>query len=594
MDTHIIYEKIMLDNYFNKMKYIRNGWKESEEVRFPGVNSLVDISGKDHLQYDSIMHRCSEIIYDMLDDIIRELIISYAIPVKYYDLRTAESDVYYFCEGEDTIWTEHKDMHKEKRILAFSRTDSQQEVLFIFKKFGINNHIPKKTLEKLEKAAKLDCHFYVSYVENEAYAEIINHSKNENDPTRGTGILSYKQFIEGFFGKKEYAVFKEYAHQFSVKVREYFGFGLLKTLKPNALFNFKKLINEDLKSLTPSEIDVPSSIDESQRKIIEKNFFDNKNYEILLGNSDFAQSYMTAEWLHKSLVNAGNIDMTAISMGYFKAIEQLLFAFLKNHTLEIDGCNREVYVGKGKPYANEYGYVQLTDSLIADSEKSKELTLGSLTGFFGYHDTKNNRYFKRNQDLLAHGINDITYEFIIETLGKIAGLRNEYFHKSNLKGDNPNDRNKIEDTRKKARLVFYIMLGAFHVSEEDKTRLGLIRVEEHDDFYRLCEYVNQKAYEPYILEIPIVYTEKNSDPYAFVFFYRDDYIEHDNYGEPIYSGIYFREFGKDGRIFKLSRDNLPQEIWEGTLVISETLPLKMTPSGAKKKIFTNGKFVYDL
>ena len=438
------------------------------------------------------------------------------------------------------------------------------------------------------RVAKLEHYCYISYVEEEAFSEVINHNKSKDDPTRGTGIFSFKQFMEGFFGKEEYQEFKKYANLFSKRIRDYFGFALVRTLKPNAIHSFKKTVREDLKSLNATEIGANAGISETQRNIIERNFFDGKNYELLLGNSDFAQSYMTAEWLFSSLENAGNIDLTAVAMGYFKAIEQLLFSFLKNHTHEKDGASREVYVGKDKTYANTNGYAPLEDSLVEDEEKSKDLALGSLSGFFGYHDLRRNRYYRRNQDLLVSGINESTYEFIVDTLGEIVGLRNGYFHKENLK-----EWDKVKEARQNARLVFYIILGAYSISEDDKTRLGLIRVDEHDDFYKLCEYVNRRAYESSPLVIPIIYVNDISDPYAFGYPHQDDYIEYDNYGEPVYSGTYFREFGKDGRVIKVDRECLPKEIWEGVFVISETVPIKAEPSGAQKQIFCDGKFMAD-
>ena len=584
-----IYEEIMLGHYFNRMKYLRNSWNSKEDTSTFGVASLIDIGGEDHRQYEYIMQGCSDIIFEMLAQVIKELIKKHEIPVKYYDLRSSGSEAYFV--GDKRHWIGRIDHHKGKQILAFSRTDKQQKVLFIFKKFGGHYRVPESTLVELMKAAKLERYCYISYVENDAFSEIINHNKNPSDPTRGTGIFSFKQFIEAFFGKEEYAEFRRFANLFSEKVKEYFGFALVRTLKPNAIHNFKKIVRDDLKMINPSEIGASTGICESQRKIIEKHFYEDKNYEILLGSSDFAQSYMTAEWLYTSLKDAGNIDLTAIAMGYFKAIEQLLFAFLKNHTREMDGFTRVVYVGKDKTYADQRGNAQLTDSLVTDPEKSKDLSLGSLTGFFGYHDIRKNQYYKRNQDLLVPGITDATYEFIIDVLGKIVGLRNGYFHKDNLKGDNPDDRKKTEEARKSARLVFYILLGAFTITEEDRTRLGLIKVEGHDDFYRLCDYVNNKAYGSYMLRIPIVYIDDTSDPYAFGFFHQDDFIQYDNYGEPVYSGAYFKEFGKDGRIIKIGRDNIPKEVWEGVFVTSDSFPVKAEPSGAKKRIFYNGKFV---
>ena len=522
MDTKQIYEKLMLDYYFNKMKHLRDGWKGSPGDRLPGVASLIDIDGDEYRQYKYIMDRCNNIVFEMLAHVVRDLLSAYEIPVKFYDVRTSGATAYYV--GEEKHWIDYIDHHEEKQVLAFSRLDRSQDVLYVFKKFGIQDRLPKKTINELLRKTELDRYCYISYVESEAFAEVINHNTDENDPTRGTGIYSLKQFIEGFFGVEEYIQFKTYADLLSKKVKDYFGFALVRTLKPNAIHNFKKYLRDDLRKLNLVDIGVFDSIDAAQREIIQRHFFDDHNYEILLGSSTFAQSYMTSEWLYASLANAGNIDLTAIAMGYFKAIEQLLFAFLKNHTTEQDGHIREVYVGN-KSYANSRGYALLDDNLLNDSEKVKDINLGSLTGFFGYHDYRRNQYYKRNQDLLVDGIAESTYELIIDTLGGIVGLRNGYFHKDNLI-----DWNKVDEARQKARLVFFIILGAYSISDTDKTRMGLIQVEMHDDYYKLCEYVNQKAYESQMFEIPIVYVNDISDPYAFGYFHHDDYIEYDNYG----------------------------------------------------------------
>lgn len=586
MDTGALYEKIMLEFYFNKIKNIRDRWNTEKNNCFPAVSLLIDIAGEDHRVYEYSMRRSSEIVFEMLADVIASLLKKYELPVKYYDLRKEETDAYYV--GDNREWIDYAGQHNVKKVLAFSRKDKQQDVLFIFKEFGILNRVPKRTLVELMRAAKLKRFCYISYVEENAFSEVISHNKNEEDPTRGTGIYSFKQFMDGFFGKDEYNEFKKYADLFSKKIHDYFGFALVRTLNPNVFYSFKRTARQELMKLNLTAIGAANGISESQREIIGKNFFDAKNYEVLFGSSDFAQSYLTAEWLFTSLEGAGNIDLTAVAMGYFKAIEQILFSYLKNHTHEKDGAFREVFVGRDKAYANEYGYAPLVSSLVDDVEKSKDLALGSLIGFFGYHDLRRKRYYKRNQDLLVSGINESTYEFIVDTFGRIAGLRNEYFHKDNL-----NDWNKVIEARSSARLVFYIILGAYSISEDDKTALGLIRVDEHDDFYKLCEYINRRSFDPFFLEVPILYINDTSDPNMFVYPHHDDYIEYDNYGEPIYSGVYFREFGKGGRVYKVKRDHLPKEIWEGTLVLSESLPITIKPSGAQKQIFCNGKFVAD-
>lgn len=188
--------------------------------------------------------------------------------------------------------------------------------MYIFKEFGIEKRVPDNILASICQSTKLAMYCYISYVENEAYSEVLNHNDNEKDPTRGTGIYSLKQFFIDFFSQDEYAIFKSYTKKFEDSVNEYFGFVLLRTLKPNAILNFKKQVWNELQKINVSRISELSRISDSQRNIIEKHFFDERNCDIVLGKSDFAQSYMTAEWLYLSLPNAGKIDLTA-SYGLF-------------------------------------------------------------------------------------------------------------------------------------------------------------------------------------------------------------------------------------------------------------------------------------
>ena len=114
MDTHKVYERLMLGKYLYKMKYLRNGWNDRIGSYYHGVASLIDVTGEEHRQYESIMNECSEIIYEMLNQLIMALIKEHNIPVKYYDLRMEESDAYYV--GKNKNWKDYLDQHKWRQI----------------------------------------------------------------------------------------------------------------------------------------------------------------------------------------------------------------------------------------------------------------------------------------------------------------------------------------------------------------------------------------------------------------------------------------------------------------------------------------------
>lgn len=61
-------------------------------------------------------------------------------------------------------------------------------------------------------------------------------------------------------------------------------------------------------------------------------------------------------------------------MGYFKSIEQFLFSYISLHTIEKDSVNRKIFAG-AKPLDT------LSDKLLNDSSKVKNINLKSITSF---------------------------------------------------------------------------------------------------------------------------------------------------------------------------------------------------------------------
>lgn len=583
MDNSTIYENIIMSACFNRLKAIRNSW--SGDKKEYGLSTIIDIGGSDYRSYSFIMKQCHSIIVEMIPYLVKELMKSYEIEAQYYEIIQNDAHVYSVKRNEN--WPDYVEQSNRKSILAFTCKGDSKEGLYVFKEFGIGNHIPESLLNAIKSQSGVKLHCYVSMVETDAYKEIINHNNNDNDPTRGTGIYSLKQFFDFFFGPDEYRTFKKYANTFTARVKDYFGFEIVRTLKPNTMHNFRKDIRDSISTFDFTELDTAARVSSEQRNIIEKHFYKEKNHELLAGSCDFAQSYMTAEWLFSSLEKVGNIDLTAIAMGYLKAIEQLLFQYIKLHVKEVDSATRYIFVGKGKRYADIDGYAKLTKSLMDDEEKTKFINLSSLTGFFGFHHEKSDKYEYRNKDLLHQDIIDGTYEYIIDVLAGIVELRNGYFHKHNLQ-----NWDRVIEARNNARLVFYLLLGAYKISDDEKQVLGLIRTDAHDDYYRLCEYINRssRTISEDGLEIPIFYINGQTDPSEYFVGYHDDFIEYDNYGEPIYSGAYFTQRHEKNHITKATRDTLPVEIWEGVLRISTSLPIEK-PSGPQRKIFADGKFV---
>lgn len=61
-----------------------------------------------------------------------------------------------------------------------------------------------------------------------------------------------------------------------------------------------------------------------------------KTYQVMLGDHHFSESLITAEWLYDSMKKAQAIDLTVIGMGYFKAVERVLFELICLHKMKTD------------------------------------------------------------------------------------------------------------------------------------------------------------------------------------------------------------------------------------------------------------------
>lgn len=567
-NTSLIYEEVLLKNCFNKLKSLRDGWRYETNDKF-GQSTIIDIYSDDYFNFEIIMKYTESAIFEVIPEIVMYLFEEYKVNINW--IQIFEKDAKLYSIGDDEEIFDYVDQGDENVCYAFSYENEQNEkILYIFKKFGIQNRFPKSMIKKIMQENHLTKCFHISFIEDGAYKEIINHNSNSEDATKGTGLYSLKQIFDMFFDCDEYDIFKSYIEKLAEKVKDYYGFQIVRTLTQNNLYSYRKVIEATLLKIDLSKLDVKNRISSDQKEILDKHFYN--NYRLLIGTSDFAQSFITAEWLYWSLQSACNVDLTSIAMGYFKAIEQFLYYFIALHTLEKDSVERKIYTGRRLEY--------LTDNLLSDETKVKNINLKALTRFFG--DFDNGRYYVRNKDLLASGISDETYHFILETLSDLPRLRNGYFHKHNLR-----NWNEVENSRNCTLLVFYLILGGYNFSESNLKELGVVQTEK-DGFYQLCEYINHMSNKFPGFNIPIYYFKEECDKYDFYFAEKDDYIEYSTTGVPKYSGVYFRRADKVKD--KYTKSSIPDEILEGTLSICKNGEFNMIPSGPQKMIYKNGVF----
>lgn len=263
----------------------------------------------------------------------------------------------------------------------------------------------------------------------------------ENWPEVDVQCMTFGMLVDYLFGEDEFSKFKNAMSTFKDEVHRIIGYQLTEVLNED---NLLKLKNETERELLDFPYDDFKFLRYEEFRIFAEKFdlirsmFLNERYKVLLGKKDFAESFLTSEWLYKNYVTSKEMDNTFIVAGYLKSIEQLLWDIL---VLTEDKDKFK----KGKSLA---------------CEDKIHCTLWNLENFIAN---------KKNQ-WLFDGIfgNDVKYvQRYLKNVTKHwrENHRNGYFHKDNLDADN------VSEIRKETYLLYMLILGSLDLSEDKLEKL---------------------------------------------------------------------------------------------------------------------------
>lgn len=581
MSSEQIYESVLVEKCLSELKALRDHarrkqwYPESSGDIVPGLpDDLCDMASRGESEHEYIMWGSRSVLFNSIMQVVIRLLKEHQVEIEPVPSRTAKATIYLAC---DKAKPELEEEFRPAPALLIARGGIR--TLYIFKRFGLDKRWPKAIVDILREQVRADEVRYVSLVDDRAYEEQFNRNEDEGDPTRGTGVYSLKQFFELFFPKDEYGVFREYFSKVTAMARGYFGYTVVKNLGLNAAHLFRKEVARELNAFAYERTTSRGKLSVEQRAYLDEQYFKRGASEALTGASDFASSFMTAEWLFQSLRDGRQVDLSPIVMDYYKSVEQFMFQFLGRHTNDIDGGSREVYVLKKK-------YLPLTSQEMLVENKSN-ITLSGLIGFFG-HWNKRGCLERRNKDLLREGISEETYELINYALDEIPTDRNGYFHKDNLY-----TWEDVVNARSKTLFIFYLLLGAYRYSESDMKALDMKRDEGANGFNKLCDYLNDKAHEEApSRQIPIFYINgdcKEED--ALLAAANTNIVGYgEKYGTPLYMGAGFRRIEWPEEMLLLTSDEI-SAVHQGELVVDRMDPSKKSITGPKEKLYENGRFL---
>lgn len=268
----------------------------------------------------------------------------------------------------------------------------------------------------------------------------LNNNVPQDAPSKA---ILLADFILEVFGKDELNRFELAMVNFSAEMQDTIGYQITKIGNERALKDLREQLDTDLLHFEYSEIrelkaetSGPYIEDDVYYTIAERFKF---NYKLLLGNSDFAVSFLTSEWLYRQHSTMANLDNTFMVAGYLKSIEQILWDIIST-----------VAVGK-----------YIGSSRIGDDDVDKNDTmLGSLKCFLNYSSNQElfNTAFGEDAKHVQRYLNYQLDSWITKN-------RNGYFHKHNMSEE------QVGEIRKQTYFLYFLILGSLHLTNDNIKKL---------------------------------------------------------------------------------------------------------------------------
>ena len=92
-NTSLIYEEVLLNKCFNKLKSIRDGWRYEANDRF-GLSTIIDIYSDDYFNFDSIMKYTESAIFEVIPEIIMYLFEEYEVNINWIQIFETDAKLY--------------------------------------------------------------------------------------------------------------------------------------------------------------------------------------------------------------------------------------------------------------------------------------------------------------------------------------------------------------------------------------------------------------------------------------------------------------------------------------------------------------------
>lgn len=315
-------------------------------------------------------------------------------------------------------------------LMPFYRNEDGGKIAYIFST-NIMTRVEK--WKELREKYKLDGIKVVALIELQEDEELIDQTISFQEEITD-GFVKYSAIKEIFnmISENEYNVYLNYAQKFNQDVRELIGYSTISIPSKDRMFDFKeklsyKIRNFDYRSYL-------KKFSENNINLILHNYIENERFQVVLGEGDLAESFLSAEWYYSMHGSTSGIEQTAIIAGYIKSIEQLLYQIIRS----------SINSGKKIRKKNDKIFIQYS----TDNEDDVDYTLGSMI-----------QYVKYYSELWE--IKNPERRFILDALSKYRiKCRNDHFHRDNI-----HKISDIDEIRNQTFILFALLLGGTKISE---------------------------------------------------------------------------------------------------------------------------------
>lgn len=395
--------------------------------------SLFGIRNRDDKVYEQILLEFERITLNSTNELVLEIFKKHNITA--YKSKEISS----YCIAVETKEEKHYIV-----IINKPQSINSERMHMIIEKIRMENcpvtfvFLLKDTLENHNAMLQIERQFYVDTITEEKRSEF--------------SCLLFTEFLLKFFGQAELDSFSEMLEEFNNDFHNVIGYQITELCTPKNLNILRSELNDELKSFNYDKIKQKPYVRSNNRSFsqsdFEKNFekmrsmfIDNKRYELLLSNADFAKSFLTSEWLYKKYVTLDKLDNTFIVAGYLKSIEQLLWDII-------------VLTGVGR---------KIKDVKITTKEDDTiDKTLGALEWFIG-------SWYNSNLYLnsFVGDKNEVVDYLRAQIADWRANRRNGYFHKHEL-----SHKKNVDLIREETWFLYFLILGSLKLSNDQVKKIA--------------------------------------------------------------------------------------------------------------------------